>query len=131
MEKEKEIMIECPFNKNHSISTFKIISHIHKCKDGRGKIDKLLKYARPATHLFSFSSSLCPVLLSSLQKKVLNLICLPTTHLLQKIVFQKKFVAFWPFFICAKLLNRNIGRAKQIVFRKSGGKVRTLSGGCV
>jgi len=52
MEKEKEIMIECPFNKNHSISTFKIISHIHKCKDGRGKIDKLLKCKKDSTIMF-------------------------------------------------------------------------------
>ncbi len=40
---EKESIIKCPFNENHLISTFKIIPHIHKCKDGKGKIDKLLK----------------------------------------------------------------------------------------
>jgi hypothetical protein len=42
-ETEKDNIIKCPFNKNHLISTFKIIPHIHKCKDGKGKIDKLLK----------------------------------------------------------------------------------------
>ena len=31
----------------------------------------------------------------------------------------KKICCFLALFVCAKLLNRNIGRAKQIVFRKS------------
>ena len=37
-------------------------------------------------------------------------------------LFGSLFETFWCFlalFVCAKLLNRNIGRAKQIVFRKS------------
>ena len=34
----------------------------------------------------------------------------------------KKICCFLALFVCAKLLNRNIGRAKQIVFRKSAHK---------
>jgi hypothetical protein len=47
-----EKILICPFNKNHLISTNKILSHLHRCKDGKGKIDKLIKCKKDFTIMF-------------------------------------------------------------------------------
>ena len=43
----------------------------------------------------------------------------------------KKICCFLALFVCAKLLNRNIGRAKQIVFRKSACGLISILGGLI
>lgn len=52
MEKDKEKMLTCPFNKSHNISSFKFLSHIHKCKDGKGKLEKLVKCKKDSSLMF-------------------------------------------------------------------------------
>jgi hypothetical protein len=50
--KKEEKMTSCPFNKSHLVSQSKFLTHIHRCKEGKGKLDKLIKCQKDPNILF-------------------------------------------------------------------------------